>query len=165
MRGAAATHGQGALDGRGHAMLPQHREVSWALLIDTQNRFLFQQRDDVPWIIAPGKISNFGGHREGRETFLDCVVREVHEETGVALPPERFLHLASYRGFDPECEGGWLSGESYVVRDVLAECFRVTEGSLVVAKRSDLALLGPKFAPLARLTIEQFLGCSLASLG
>jgi 8-oxo-dGTP pyrophosphatase MutT (NUDIX family) len=39
-------------------------------------------------IVAPGKIGLFGGHREGNETFLECVVREVQEETGLALPRE-----------------------------------------------------------------------------
>jgi hypothetical protein len=32
-------------------MPSQHREISFAIVIDTQDRFLFQQRDDVPGII------------------------------------------------------------------------------------------------------------------
>jgi 8-oxo-dGTP diphosphatase len=85
-----------------------------AILLDEQGCFLFQQRDDVPGIVAPGKIGLFGGHREGDEAFLDCVVRE----TGMALRPEQFVHVASYRGPDVEVDGGRLSSECYVVRDV-----------------------------------------------
>ena len=145
-------------------MTSRHRDISFAILIDTQGRFLFQQRDDVPGIVAPGKIGLFGGHREGNETFLECVVREVEEETGLALPRENFLHVASYRGPDVEIEGGWLSSECYVVDDVPADRIHVTEGSLLIAERADLARLAPKFAPLAVIAIEHFLGRSLDSL-
>ncbi|QIG92095.2 NUDIX domain-containing protein [Bradyrhizobium sp. 6(2017)] len=44
-----------------------------------------QRRDDLPYISDPGKISLFGGRREGTETFLECVVREVHEEIGSSV--------------------------------------------------------------------------------
>jgi 8-oxo-dGTP diphosphatase len=145
-------------------MASRHRAISFAILIDTQGRFLFQQRDDVPGIVAPGKIGLFGGHCEGYETFFECVVREVEEETGLALPRESFLHVASYRGPDVEIEGGWLSSECYVVRDVPADRVNVTEGSLLIAERADLVQLAPKFAPLALIAIEQFLGRSLDSL-
>ena len=145
-------------------MTSRHRDISFAILIDTQGRFLFQQRDDVPGIVAPGKIGLFGGHREGNETFLECVVREVEEETGLAVPRENFLHVASYRGPDVEVEGGWLSSECYVVGDVPADRVHVTEGSLLIAERADLARLAPKFAPLAVIAIEHFLGRSLDSL-
>ena len=57
-----------------------HRETSGAILIDSLGRFLFQQRDNNPEILYPGMIGLFGGHREGNETFLECVVREIHEE-------------------------------------------------------------------------------------
>ncbi len=77
---------------------PGHREIACAVLIDPHGRFLLQLRDDVPNILYPGKIGLFGGHREGDETFLECVVREVHEETGYLAPPERFEHLGSYIG-------------------------------------------------------------------
>jgi 8-oxo-dGTP diphosphatase len=143
-------------------MPSQHREISFAIVIDTQDRFLFQQRDDVPGIIAPGKIGMFGGHREAAETSLECVVREVQEETGLALPPENFVHVTSYRGPDVEVQGGWLISECYVVRDVPADRVHVTEGSLLIAERADLASLAPKFAPLALIAIERYLGCSFA---
>ena len=39
--------------------------------------------------------SDYSAESEGDETFLECVVREVHEETGYLAPPERFEHLAA----------------------------------------------------------------------
>ena len=75
-----------------------HRETSGAILIDSLGRFLFQQRDNNPAILYPGTIGLFGGHREGNETFLECVVREIYEEISHFLPSDRFVHLTRYTG-------------------------------------------------------------------
>jgi 8-oxo-dGTP diphosphatase len=71
------------------------REIACAILIDLEGRFLLQRRDNVVNILYPGKIGLFGGHREGDETFLECVVREVREETSYLASPEQFQHLWS----------------------------------------------------------------------
>ena len=138
-------------------MSPRHREVGFAIIIDTQGRFLFHQRDDVPTITAPGKIGLFGGHREGDETFLQCAVREVHEEISIFVPPERFVHLWSYKGDDSEIAGGTVIGECYVVREVPSANVRVTEGSLLIAKREELPSLVPQLTDLTRAAIGYFL--------
>lgn len=91
---------------------PRLREFASAILIDTQGRLLFQQRDDVPGIRYPGKVGLFGGHREGNETFLQCVCREVHEEISYEVPPDRFEHMASYSGVDPVAAASSVSSSS-----------------------------------------------------
>ncbi|WP_156434041.1 NUDIX domain-containing protein [Bradyrhizobium retamae] len=58
----------------------RHRETTGAIIFDTFGRYLFQLRDNVVGITSPGKIGLFGGHREGDETFLECIVRELHED-------------------------------------------------------------------------------------
>src|SRR5260370_41003324 len=73
----------------------RHREMACAGLIETSHRFLLQQRDNIVGILHPGKVGLFGGHREDDETFLDCVVREIHEEISYFVPAERFEYLAS----------------------------------------------------------------------
>jgi 8-oxo-dGTP diphosphatase len=138
-------------------LIPQHREVAAALIIDRRGRFLLQQRDDVPGILFPGKIGLFGGHREGNETFLECVVREVHEEISLLIPPERFEHLASYRGSDPYISGGTLWRELYLTTDVPVEGLRITEGSLLIAEVEDVPALVPRFAPSAHAAMRAFL--------
>jgi len=137
--------------------MPQHREVAAALIIDNRGRFLLQQRDNVPGILFPGKIGLFGGHREGNETFLECVVREIHEEISFFIPPERFEHLASYRGSDPYIAGGTLWRELYLTRDVPVEPLRITEGSLLIVEMEDVPALVPRFAPSAHVAISEFL--------
>src|SRR5262245_38667107 len=136
---------------------PQHREVAAALVIDTRGRFLLQQRDNVPGILFPGRIGLFGGHREGDETFLECVVREIHVELGVFLPALRVPALARYRGTDPYISGATLWRELYLTTDVPVERLRITEGSLLIAELEDVPALAPRFAPSAQAAIRAFL--------
>ena len=138
--------------------VPAHREIACAILIDLEGRFLLQRRDDVPNILYPGKIGLFGGHREGEETFLGCVVREVFEETGYLAPRERFEHLGSYVGPDFEVPDASVAGEYYVLRNVPAEALSVTEGSLLIAEREDLAFLAHEFAPSAKAAFGMLFG-------
>jgi 8-oxo-dGTP diphosphatase len=135
----------------------QHREVAAALIIDTRGRLLLQQRDNIPGILFPGKIGLFGGHREGDETFLECAVREVHEEISYFIPPERFEHLATFRGPDPFIAGGTLWRELYVIRGVPVEPLRITEGILFIAEMRDVPALVPRLAPSAHAAIRTFL--------
>jgi 8-oxo-dGTP pyrophosphatase MutT (NUDIX family) len=134
----------------------RHREFSGAILIDTRGRFLLQQRDDVPGIVQPGKIGFFGGHREADETYLQCIVREVHEEISYFLPPERFEHLASYEGSDIDVEGGTVRAEFFVARDVPVEELAVTEGKLLVAEPNELISLEPRLSPTVKAGLKAF---------
>lgn len=139
-------------------MAQRHREIAFAIVIDKQGHLLLQQRDDIPGIIAPGKIGFFGGHREGDETFLQCVVRELHEETSIHLPADRFEHFKIYRGPDLEVSGGTMNAEGFIVRDVPVGEVSVTEGSLFIAKREEIPALMPRITSLAQLALRDFLG-------
>jgi len=138
--------------------LSHHREIACAIVLDTFGRFLLQQRDDVPGILDPGKVALFGGHREGEETYLECAVREIHEELGYFVSPERFEHLISHSGDDLDIEGGTVSAEFFVVRDIPVEAVSVTEGSLLVVNPSDLPALAGKLVPLIRHVLNLFQG-------
>ena len=135
---------------------PRHREIACALIVDTCGRFLLQQRDDIPGIVCPGMVGLFGGHREGDETFLQCVVREVHEEISYFVAPERFDHLASYSGADADVEGGTVRGEFFVARDVPADALHITEGSLVLVERNGLLVRVRQLAPSAQFAMRAF---------
>jgi 8-oxo-dGTP pyrophosphatase MutT (NUDIX family) len=139
-------------------MAQRHREIAFAIVIDKQGHLLLQQRDDIPGIIAPGKIGFFGGHREGDETFLQCVVRELHEETSIHLPADRFEHFKIYRGPDLEVSGGTMNAEGFIVRDVRVSEVSVTEGSLFIAKCEEIPALMPRITSLAHIALRDFLG-------
>ena len=107
-------------------------------LIDPHGRYLPQRRDSNPNILYPGKIGLFGGHREGAETFLGCVVREVYEEAGYLAGPDQFEHLGTNIGPDREIQGATVVGH-YLLRNVLADSLNVTEGSLIIVRSEELA--------------------------
>ena len=132
----------------------QHRQVGIAILIDSHGRFLLQQRDDIPGIVHPGKIGLFGGHREGEETYLQCVAREIHEEIGYFVQPDRFEHFASYDEVGDH--GAGVHGEIFVANNIPVEELLVTEGLLLVVEPEDIPDIEPKFSPSARFAIRRF---------
>ncbi len=116
----------------------RHREIAGAIIIDAFGRFLLQQRDAVRGILHPGKVGLFGGHREGTETYLECVVREVHEEISYFVPAERFEYLARLDGTDIDVDGGTVSGEFFIARNIPVDALVVTEGSLLIVEPNEL---------------------------
>ena len=136
------------------------REGTSAILISTDGRLLFQLRDDIPDISDPGMLDFFGGGREGDESFLDCVVREVHEEIGLYLPPERFERIGRYVEPDhwlPDCT---LHSEIFVARDVPVDRLMIMEGSLKIVAFDELGYLHDLLAPTAKHALEVFLKIS-----
>src|SRR6266496_2670061 len=107
---------------------PKPREVAAAIVFDTSGKLLLQLRDDIPGILYPGKVALFGGHREGDETFLDCVVREIHEELSYFISPANFELITQLMGPDEEVPGGTIRAEFFVTRNVPVDKLLVTEG-------------------------------------
>jgi 8-oxo-dGTP pyrophosphatase MutT (NUDIX family) len=132
-----------------------YREVAAAMIIGTCGRLLFQQRDDIPGLLYAGMIGLFGGHREDGETSLVCVRRELEEELGLKLAAERFEPLAEFTISYPL--GGGVKGAYYVVRDLPIGEVVVTEGTPLIAERSDLPGLLPRMTPTACLVTRLFM--------
>jgi 8-oxo-dGTP diphosphatase len=133
-----------------------HREIAMAILVDTGGRLLVQQRDDVAGILQPGKVGLFGGQREGDETFLECVVREIHEEISYFVPAEQFGYLASFIGGDIDAEGGSLGAEFFIARDIPVKELVVTEGSLLVIRADEIIEIEGKLTPSARFAMKAY---------
>ena len=135
----------------------QHRETTGAIIIDTFGRYLFQLRDDVVGNTSPGKIGLFGGHREDDETFLECIVREIHEEIGFFVPPDRFEHLGRFEGEDIDSKSGTIHGHLFVVRDIPVDALAITEGSLLVIEPAEIDEIETRLAPTTRLALKAYL--------
>jgi 8-oxo-dGTP diphosphatase len=133
-----------------------NREVAAAIVTDTAGRLLLQQRDNVPGILYPGMVTLFGGHREGNETFLECAVRELHEELSYFIPPDRFEPLWSYDGPDWTNPARSLRAEYFVVRAIPIDQIKVTEGTLLVVDRAAVADLTAKMAPGLLLVMKAY---------
>jgi 8-oxo-dGTP diphosphatase len=71
-----------------------------------EGRLLTYQRDDRPGLPWPGRWDLPGGGREGTETPEACLLRELGEEFGLHLAPERLLR----RWVLPSMTGGPLPG-------------------------------------------------------
>jgi 8-oxo-dGTP diphosphatase len=110
----------------------------------------------LPGSSIQGKIGLFGGHREGNETFLDCAVRELHEELGCYISPERFEFLASYEGPDLAIQGGALCVNFFVVRNVPACRLFVSEGKPLLVSPSELGILEEKLTPTTKYALKAF---------
>ena len=74
----------------------------------------------------------------------------------IPAPPERFEHLWSDAGPDYAVDGGMLSGEYYILRDVPVDAIKVTEGSLFIAERKDFPSLAEECSPSVTASLEQF---------
>jgi 8-oxo-dGTP diphosphatase len=136
--------------------ISRHREIAGAIILDTFGRFLLQQRDDVVGIVHPGKVGLFGGHREGDETYLECIVREIHEELSYFVPAKRFERLARLNGVDIDVDGGTVRGDFFIARDIPADALVITEGSLLIVKPDEIIKIEPKLTPSARFAIKAF---------
>ncbi|MDE3080334.1 MAG: NUDIX hydrolase [Paracoccaceae bacterium] len=91
------------------------------------DRVLTIQRDDIPSIPWPGHWDLPGGGREGRETPEACVLREVAEELGLLLPPERLLWRRCFASaLDPGLLGWFFAGR--IKSDELAQVRFGNEG-------------------------------------
>ena len=141
------------------------REIAAALLIDVNGNMLLQQRDNIPHIIQPGKVGLFGGHREGEETFLECVVREIAEEISQHIPAERFQHLLSLDGADPEIPGGYLRGELFVAYDVPTDALVITEGKLLIVLPDTIWDMRTELTPATLLAMNTFMSRQIDPAG
>ena len=109
-------------------------------------------------IVRPGKIGLFGGHREEGETYLQCIVREVHEELSYYLAPERFEYVGNYDATDIDPEGSTvIHGEFFVARGVPVERVVVTEGTLFIAELGELLALEYRLSPSGKAGLQAVL--------
>ncbi len=141
---------------KGNGLKAPHRAIAAAVVVDTLGDLLLQLRDDKPDIIYPGGIGLFGGHREGDESALECVARELAEELSYEIAPERFVPLASREGEDSERKGGTFRGDFFLVRDIPRDKIVVTEGTLVVIAPGEIARIKDKLTPTARFALDAY---------
>jgi|688.fasta_scaffold47608_3 8-oxo-dGTP pyrophosphatase MutT (NUDIX family) len=106
------------------------RRVAIAIL-QYQDKFLMQLRDDIPTIIHPGVWTMFGGHLEINEQPEIGVCRELQEEIGYV--PQEISHFQTYADD--------LALNNRVIRDVFYGCLDVGLDMLELNEGWDMDLL------------------------
>ena len=70
-------------------------DFACTVLVDRRGWVLLQERDEHARI-APERWAASGGHVEPGESFLEAAVRELREETGLAVAPEDLQLVGIY---------------------------------------------------------------------
>ncbi len=136
-------------------MTQNTREIACAILIGSDGNFLLQLRDDKPGLLFAAMIGLFGGHREGDETFLECVAREISEETGYAPSAKKFEPLVEYQTRYPD--GTSVLGHYFVLGGVPEEKLTITEGTLVSVERENIVSYLARMTPATAFVIKTYL--------
>jgi 8-oxo-dGTP pyrophosphatase MutT (NUDIX family) len=87
---------------------------------------------------------------------LRCI-REVHEEIGFYIPPERFEYVGRYIGPDHWRPNRNLHGEIFLARDVPIDRLAVTEGRLEIVALDELKHVRDLLGPPAKYALKLFL--------
>ncbi len=74
------------------------------------DRVLVYQRDDFAGLPWAGLWDLPGGGREGNESAQACVLREIAEEFGLALPERRLLFRQELPSMADPARASWLFG-------------------------------------------------------
>lgn len=103
------------------------------LVTDGQRRVLLVERGKEPF---KGKLVLPGGHIESGETPKMAAVRELHEETGITVAPERLAFLGTLEADGRDPRGHYVSRVFHiaVVHEVLSSVRAGSDAAAVVIR-------------------------------
>jgi 8-oxo-dGTP diphosphatase len=120
------------------------------------DRLLVYRRDRKPGIPFPGCLDLPGGGREGLESPVECALRELHEEFGLALSVARITYARTYAS----TTAGVLPSHFFALRITGAEIAAVRFGD----EGEDWQLMAaadfvrhPEAVPNMRIRLRDFL--------
>ena len=98
-----------------------HRDFTGAkIVLFIGDRLVAVLRDDLPTIPFPGQWDLPGGGREGAEGPENCALREVEEELGLRLEPDRIVHARTYPHHDGGGRTSWFLAAPVTAAEVAA---------------------------------------------
>lgn len=80
------------------------------MVLTQAGRLLTCLRDDYDWIPFPAHWDLPGGGAEPGETPVECALRELHEEFGLTMTPDRLTGRAFQGWHDPTRESWMFTG-------------------------------------------------------
>ena len=90
------------------------------LVLVAGDSLLTYLRDDFAHIPWPAMWDLPGGGREGDETPETCVLRELHEEFGLTLPPDRLLWRAALPAMLDPAKTSWFFASTITPAEIAA---------------------------------------------
>ena len=141
----------------------EHAHAAASVVMVTRDgRLILQLRDNIPDIDNPGMITSFGGAAEDGETPIECALRELAEETGLAADPAELHLLSSTSKLD--FRGNTIACVFYVLRGVDPASLTITEGTAIVLSLAEIAT-DPRVTPLCRKMVGLIEPASGSSAG
>ena len=102
--------------------------------LEKDEKYLMLHRTKKEVDVNRDKWVGVGGHFEEGESPYDCVIREVFEETGLALAGASYRGVVTFVSDTWECEQMHL----FTSRDFVGELSECSEGDLCWVAKSDV---------------------------
>ena len=128
------------------------RETAGAVLINSEVKFLFQLRDNIPTIVYPGMISSSVVIAKQTKCSFNAFVAKCEERSSYDVDAGRFETLGRYSHVHPD--GSSAVCEIFVARGIPILGLVITEGTLFVATSEELPQrLSTQMSPSARAAV------------
>lgn len=126
------------------------------LVVTTDGRLALQQRDNIPSIKNPGKISTFGGAVETGESLRLAAVRELEEEASTKLDPNSLEEFGTYQQTQ-ELDGHDTTVHIFLARNVNPQNLIIKEGKSVHFITPGEDLISLNCTRICRLVLQDYL--------
>lgn len=127
-------------------------DVAGVVMASPDGKLLLQRRDDNPAISSPNMIGMFGGHLEAGEDHMTCALREVEEETGLALCASELDLIVSTRV--QYGNGVVRAGTFYFATNINPAQFVVTEGALIAIPFEEIGRYFHEMVPTSAYVVS-----------
>jgi hypothetical protein len=127
-----------------------------------RTRFMFSQDRNDPFFREPRLLHLRLPQGDGLYPFLEEVQGSGHSQH---IPAERFQHLFTLDGADPEGPGDHLRGEFFVAYDVPTDALVITEGKLLIVLPDAIWKMQSKLTPTTLLAVNAFMSRQISPAG
>lgn len=112
------------------------------VLVAPNGELVMQLRDNKPGLRFSGMISTFGGECEPGETPRETASRELEEETGIKVKPEKFIEFTVLERRSDELQAD-VTAYFFILYNINPHVIKVMEGQgyIMINKDDDLDCL------------------------
>jgi putative hydrolase of the HAD superfamily len=127
-----------------------------AILVTPRGKVILQQRESVPNILNPGKISMFGGTLKKNEKPKLGLKREIQEELMINIDNFPIKKLSQYRK-TKAIDGIDYLIHVFVIKNIFVKNLKLCEGEGFIIGTVEKLLDNKKLTRITRLALEDYL--------